>query len=149
VITYGSAYLPTLGIAMQRSTDTPSHRPSSVRRLATVLLAALLLISGQQAANASAAPERGSAALYAFSVSISGPTALGEYDDATYTAVPSNGTAPYTYTWSKGSTTGTGATFYIYGVRSSFTVYLTAVDALGHQASTSLWVYVQPECRRC
>ncbi len=135
---------------MQRSTDTPSHRPSSIRRLAAVLLVMLLLMSGQQAvANASAAPARGSAALYAFTVSISGPTVLNEYDDATYTAVPANGTAPYTYTWTKGSTTGTGPTFTVHLVRGSFTVYLTAVDAAGRQASTSLSVYVVPECRRC
>lgn len=139
---------------MQLSTTHPSRRPSAplgtVWRLAATLLVALVMVLGQQAtASAGVAPRNGSAALTGFTVSISGPTVLDEYDDATYTAVPSGGTAPYTYTWYKGATTGTGSTFSVHLVRGNFTLQVTAKDARGVTASATLYVYVIQECRTC
>jgi hypothetical protein len=48
-----------------------------------------------------------------------------------------------------GTQVGTGATYSVHLVRSSFTLQVNAVDAYGSPASASLSVYVVPECRRC
>jgi hypothetical protein len=137
---------------MQLSTHRTPRRSYSpigtVWRLGTVLLAALLMVLAQQApASARALTEPSP---YDFSVSISGPNPVAEYDDATYTAVPAYGTAPYTYTWYRGGTqVGTGPTYTAYFVRSSLTLQVNAVDAYGNTATGTLWVYMVPECRRC
>ncbi|HEV2887402.1 MAG TPA: hypothetical protein VGX49_10855 [Jatrophihabitans sp.] len=100
---------------------------------------------------ASATPRTGASLSYTyFTVSISGPASLGEWDDATYTAVPSYGTAPYTYTWFRnGVSVGTGSTYSVHYVRSSFTLQVNATDALGRTASATLRVYVVQECLHC
>ncbi|MBV9822137.1 MAG: hypothetical protein JO144_07820 [Actinobacteria bacterium] len=142
---------------MQLSTTHSSRRPSAplgtVWRLAATLLVALLMVMGHQAtASAGVAPQERSAALTGFTVSISGPTVLNEFDDATYTAVPSGGTAPYTYTWYYNSgAAGTGSTFSVHLVRASFTLQVTAKDARGVTvASAVLSVQVVREpCRTC
>ena len=137
---------------MQLSTDRPTRRSSSpigtVWRLGTVLLAALLMVLAPQApVSATALTEPGP---YDFSVSISGPNPVAEYDDATWTAVPAHGTGPYTYTWYRGGTqVGTGPTWTAYLIRSSLTLQVNAVDAYGNTATGTLWVYMTPECRRC
>jgi hypothetical protein len=135
---------------MQLSIDRPSRRRSSrvgkAWRLGAALLVALLLMVIAQPATAY---EPGDGTTQ-FTVSISGPAPLTEYDTATYTAVPSYGAAPYTYTWFRnGWQVGTGATYTVNIVRSSFTLQVNATDALGATASASLSVYVTPECRRC
>jgi hypothetical protein len=89
-------------------------------------------------------------ALTTFTVSISGPAWLSEWDDATYTAVPSSGSSPYTYTWLRnGVQVGTGATYSVHYVRSGFTLQVNATDALGRTASASLRVSVVQECLHC
>jgi hypothetical protein len=127
-----------------------------VWRLAAVLLAALLMVAVAQptaasAMAASAMPDKQASPSYtAFTVSISGPATLAEWDSATYTAVPSYGTAPYTYTWFRnGAQVGTGATYSVQSVRSSFTLQVNATDALGHTASATLKVSVWQECMHC
>lgn len=137
---------------MQLSIDKPTGRSYSpigrVWRLGATLLVALLMVLAQQAsASASAATEPG---LYDFTVSISGPATLYEYDDATYTAVPAYGYAPYTYTWFKGGTqVGTGSTYAVHLVRGSFTLQVNAKDSRGRTASATLSVGVVRECRTC
>jgi hypothetical protein len=135
----------------------PTSRSGTVWRLGAALLAALLLLavaqptaaSGRAASTVSADSEPGDS-YPDFAVSISGPAPIAEYDDATYTAVPSYGTGPYTYTWFKGGwQVGTGPTYSVYLVRSSFTLQVNATDALGNTASATLRVYVVPECRTC
>lgn len=106
-----------------------------------------MVLTQQGTASATSLTEAGP---YDFSVSISGPAPIAEYDDATYTAVPAHGTGPYTYTWLRGGTqVGTGATYSVHLVRSSFTLQVNAIDAYGTPASATLSVYVVPECRRC
>lgn len=142
---------------MQLSTTHSSRRPfaplGTVWRLAAILLVALLMVLGQQAtASAGVAPQKGSAALTGFTVSISGPTVLDEYDDATYTAVPSGGTAPYTYTWFKdGTAQGTGSTFSVHLVRASFRLQVTAKDARGVTVASAILsvTVVREPCRTC
>ena len=117
-------------------------------RLGATLLVALLMVLAQQAsASASAATEPG---LYDFTVSISGPAAVYQYDDATYTAVPAHGTGPYSYTWLlNGTQVGTGASYTVHVVRNTFTLQVNAVVARGNRASASVRPCILQECHTC
>ncbi len=136
---------------MQLSPNRPSRRSpspaSTVRRLVTVLLAALLMAVLASAQQAPASAEPG---LYDFTVSISGPASIYQFDDATYTAVPAHGTAPYSYTWFlNGTQVGTGPSYTVHVMRNSVTVQVNAVDANGNQASASVTPHILRECHTC
>ena len=136
---------------MQLSNSRPSRRSSSpigtVWRLAVTLLAALLMAVLASAQQAPASAEPG---LYDFTVSISGPASLYQYDEATYTAVPAHGTAPYSYTWFlNGTQVGTGPSYTVYVMRNSVTLQVNAVDARGHSASASVTPHILQECHTC
>lgn len=71
------------------------------------------------------------------SVGISGPSYVGQGTN-TWTAVPSNGVAPFTYQWS-GLVSGTGASVSS-AINGSGDILLDVWDAAGHHASVSLYV---------
>jgi len=78
-------------------------------------------------------------------VSISGPTAIEEYQNGTWTAGTTGGRPPYTYQWTEdGYSSGTGGSLTTggWGGGSTHRVGVVVTDASYHTASASFDVYV-------
>lgn len=76
-----------------------------------------------------------------YTVSINGPVAPTAYSWSTWSATGTNGTSPYTYTWSRdGVEVGTGATYSDDAGSDAFELSVTATDSQGRFAAWSIWV---------
>lgn len=113
----------------------------------------MLAVAPQAVASGSATSAKPSGQQYIYpyplTVSISGPGMVYHDDPATWTALASYGTTPYTYTWYRnGVQVGTGSTYSTI-VKSSFTLQVTVRDAVGATASASKSVAMEYECLHC
>ena len=75
------------------------------------------------------------------------PTTIDETQSVSFTCTPSNGTSPYTYLWNfgDGSPEDTSQNpSHVYDTNGSYTVNVTATDAVGEQASWSVIITVNP-----
>ncbi len=83
-------------------------------------------------------------------VTVSGPTSGTVGTAVTFTASPSGGTAPYTFSWNFGDGTGNVATgttntaSHTYTVKGTYTVKVNATDANGKLASASASITIAP-----
>jgi Bacterial Ig-like domain (group 2) len=85
------------------------------------------------------------------SVYITGPTTLPKLDPCQWGAVPSGGTPPYTYVWTKsgGYGSGSGDTFSGYLVSSGMNLTVTVTDANGLSKAVTLSVIGSPYAPTC
>jgi hypothetical protein len=82
------------------------------------------------------------------SASISGPSTLGAYEYGSWTAVPANGTAPYSYAWYRdGTYVGSDQTYSDYSYGYDFQLQVTVTDAAG--ATATGWLYVSAYNNTC
>ena len=120
---------------------------SSPARRAVWLLSAALGLSlagcgdGAHPMEPSTAPAASASAAAALTVSIDGPTVLQPYEYGTWTAIPAGGTGPYSYTWYRdGAAVRTGATYGGSVEATGFQLRVTATDAAGASASSTVQV---------
>jgi hypothetical protein len=85
------------------------------------------------------------------SVYITGPGTLRKLDPCLWGAVPTGGTPPYTYTWSKtgGAGSGSGDTFSGYLVSSQMNLTVTVTDANGLSKAVTRYIIGDPYASSC
>jgi len=84
------------------------------------------------------------------SVGINGPSQVSPYDYATWSVTRTGGTGPYSYTWYRdGAAVATGEMYGDNAGDTSFQLQVTATDALGASATSSMYVAVQYPQEEC